>query len=156
MLDNRADPLGLRKFLILRQDSLGSVSKLIELQNFSQLACVSALRSSLTCFRNWLMRVFTAGSLFLEYCLLSLRFSLISAIVSSGMGLLSDRTLWILEWLYLLQCSGFSLVGGDWGGSPYEPYVPPHKNGVPPYKIGKLSPLISIDHGGGDLSDFLS
>ena len=26
---------GLRKFLILRQDSLGSVSKLIELQNFS-------------------------------------------------------------------------------------------------------------------------
>ena len=43
---------------------------------------------------------------------------------------------------------GFSLVGGL-GVSPYEPYVPPHKNGVPPYKIGKLSPLISIHHGGG-------
>ena len=40
--------------------------------------------------------------------------------------------------LSLLNCncglSGFSLVGGDWGGiPPYEPYVPPHKNGVPPY-----------------------
>ena len=33
-----------------------------------------------------------------------------------------------------LPGAGFSLVGGDWGGiPPYEPYVPPHKNGVPPY-----------------------
>ena len=39
-------PFGSRKFLILRQDSLGSVSKLIELQNFSQLACVSTLMYS--------------------------------------------------------------------------------------------------------------
>ena len=39
------------------------------------------------------MRVFTAGSLISEYCLLSLRFSLISANVSSEMGLLSVRTL---------------------------------------------------------------
>ena len=37
VLDSRADQ-GLRKFLILRQDSLGSLSKLTELQNFSQLA----------------------------------------------------------------------------------------------------------------------
>ena len=44
--------LGLRKFLILRHHLLGSLSKLIELQNFSQLACVSTLRSSLTCFCN--------------------------------------------------------------------------------------------------------
>ena len=39
-------------FLISRQDSLESVSKLMELQNFSQLACDSTLRSSLTCFCN--------------------------------------------------------------------------------------------------------
>ena len=56
-----------------------SLFKLIELKNFSQLACDSTLKSSLTCFCNWLMHVFTAGSLIWEYCLLSLRFSLISA-----------------------------------------------------------------------------
>ena len=39
------------------------------------------------------MRVFTAGSFIREYCLLSLRFSLISTNVPSEMGLLSDRTL---------------------------------------------------------------
>ena len=39
------------------------------------------------------MRVFTAGSLFWECCLPSLRFSLIGAKASSEMGLLSDRTL---------------------------------------------------------------
>ena len=39
------------------------------------------------------MRAFTAGSFFWEYCLLSLRFSLISAKVSSKIGLLSGRTL---------------------------------------------------------------
>ena len=39
------------------------------------------------------MRVFIAGSLFREYCLLRLCFSLISVNVSSEMGLLSDRTL---------------------------------------------------------------
>ena len=39
------------------------------------------------------MRVFIAGSFFLEYCLLSLRFSLISAQVSLEIGLLSGRTL---------------------------------------------------------------
>ena len=39
------------------------------------------------------MPVFTARSLLCEYCLLSLRFSLISANVSSEMGLLSDRKL---------------------------------------------------------------
>ena len=39
------------------------------------------------------MRVFTAGSLLQEYCLLSVRFSLISSIVSSEVGLLSNRTL---------------------------------------------------------------
>ena len=44
--------LGLRKFLILPQDSLGLVSKLIELQNFSQLTSDSALSSSLICFCN--------------------------------------------------------------------------------------------------------
>ena len=44
--------LRLKKVLILRQDSLESVSKLMELQNFSQLACDSTLRSSLTCFCN--------------------------------------------------------------------------------------------------------
>ena len=87
-------PFGLRKFLILRQDSLESVSKLMELQNFSQLACDSILRSSLTCFCNWLIRVFTAGSFLWEYCLLSLRVSLISANVSLEIGLLSGRTLW--------------------------------------------------------------
>ena len=86
-------PYGLRTFLMSLQDWLASVSKLIELQNFSQLACVSTLSSSLACFYNWLMRVFTAGSLFCEYCLLDLCFSLISAIVSSEMGLLSDSTL---------------------------------------------------------------
>ena len=46
---------------------------------------------------------------------------------------------------------GFSLVGGSGGGiwgSPYEPYVPPHKNGVPPIK-SESCPLISIHHGGG-------
>ena len=69
----------LEEFLILRQDSLGSVSKLIELQNFSQLACVFTLSSSLICF--------------CKYCLLSLRFSLIGPNVSSEMGLLSDSTL---------------------------------------------------------------
>ena len=35
--------VGLRKFLILRQDSFGSVSKLIELQDFFKPACVSTL-----------------------------------------------------------------------------------------------------------------
>ena len=55
--------LRLKKSLILGQGSLGSLSKLIVSQNFSQLACVSTLRSSLTCFCNWLIRVFTAGSL---------------------------------------------------------------------------------------------
>ena len=54
------------------EDSLGSVSKLMELQNFSQLACISPLSSftinlssstiNYSCFCNWLMRVFTAGS----------------------------------------------------------------------------------------------
>ena len=44
--------LGLRKFLIFRRDSLGSVSRLIELQNFSQLTTDSTLNSSLTCFCN--------------------------------------------------------------------------------------------------------
>ena len=39
------------------------------------------------------MRVFIAGSFFREYCILSLRFSLISAEVSSEIGLLSGRTL---------------------------------------------------------------
>ena len=39
------------------------------------------------------MSVFTAGSLIREYCLLSLCFSLISATVSSEMGLLSERSL---------------------------------------------------------------
>ena len=39
------------------------------------------------------MCVFTAGSLFWGYCLLSLRFSLISTKVSSEMGLLSDLML---------------------------------------------------------------
>ena len=50
-----------RKFLILCQDTFGSVSKLIELQNFSQLACISTLISSLTCSCNWLMCVFKPG-----------------------------------------------------------------------------------------------
>ena len=84
VLDGRTDPWSLGSF--------GSLSKLVELQNFSQLACVSTLSSSLTCFCNWLMRVFTAGSFIWEYCLLSVRFSLISANVSLEMGLLSDRT----------------------------------------------------------------
>ena len=44
--------LKLEEVLILRQDSLGSLSKPIELQNFSQIACVSTLRSSLTYFCN--------------------------------------------------------------------------------------------------------
>ena len=44
--------LRLEKFLILPQDWLGSLSKLIELQNFSQLACISTLISSLSCFCN--------------------------------------------------------------------------------------------------------
>ena len=77
----------------MRQDSLQLVSRLIESQNFSQRTSDSTLRSSLTCFCNWLMRVFTAGSFFLEYCLLSLRFSLISSKVSSEIELLSVRTL---------------------------------------------------------------
>ena len=41
-----------------------SVSKLIELQKFSQLVCISTLRSSLTCLCNCLMSIFTAESLF--------------------------------------------------------------------------------------------
>ena len=58
----------------------------------------------------------------------------------------------MLQWT---QVRVFPSGGGDRGDPPYEPYVPPHKNSVPPYKIEKLSPLISIDHwGGGDLSDF--
>ena len=85
--------LWLEKFLILRQYLLGSFSKLIELQIFSQLACVSTLSLSLTCFYNWLMCVVAAGSLFWECCLLSLSFSLISAIVSLEMGLFSDHSL---------------------------------------------------------------
>ena len=44
--------LGLAEVLNFAPNSLGSLSKLIELQNFSQLACVSTLRSSLTCFCN--------------------------------------------------------------------------------------------------------
>ena len=42
---------------------LAWIAKLIELQNFSQLACVSTLRSPLTCFCNYLMCVFTFVSL---------------------------------------------------------------------------------------------
>ena len=42
----------LKAVFILRQDSLGLVSKLIELQNFSQLTSNSTLSSSLTCFCN--------------------------------------------------------------------------------------------------------
>ena len=44
--------LCLRKFLILCQDWLELVSKLIELQNFSQLTGDSILSSSLICFCN--------------------------------------------------------------------------------------------------------
>ena len=49
--------------------------------------------NELTCFCNWFMCVFIAGSFFWEYCLLSLGFSLISAKVSSEIGLLSGHTL---------------------------------------------------------------
>ena len=45
-------PFGLRKLSILRQDSSGLASGLIELQNFSQLTSDSILSSSLTCFCN--------------------------------------------------------------------------------------------------------
>ena len=48
----RGVSFGLRKFMIWCQDSLGSVSKLTELQTFSQLTCVSTPSSSLTCFCN--------------------------------------------------------------------------------------------------------
>ena len=73
------------------QDSLETLSKLIELQNFSQLACVSTLRSSLflqlinACLysRVFNLRVLSPKPTFL----------LISAKVSSEMGLLSVRTL---------------------------------------------------------------
>ena len=44
--------LWFEKVLDFAPRSLGSVSKLIELQNFSQLACVSTLSFSLTCFCN--------------------------------------------------------------------------------------------------------
>ena len=88
MLDN---PFGLRKFLILRQDSVWLVSELMSLQNFSQLACDSILRLFSVSFCDWLMRVFTKGSCVWEYCRLSLRFSLISPIDSSETGWLSGR-----------------------------------------------------------------
>ena len=65
----------------------------MSLQNFSQLACDSILRLSLISFCYWLIRVFTKGSWIWEYCRLSLRFSLISASVSSEMGWLSGRPL---------------------------------------------------------------
>ena len=44
VLDGRTDPWALGSF--------GSLSKLVELQNFSKLAYGSTLRSSLTCFCN--------------------------------------------------------------------------------------------------------
>ena len=44
--------------------SLGDFVGLIELQNFSQLTRDSTLSSSLTCFCNWFMGVFIAGSFF--------------------------------------------------------------------------------------------
>ena len=83
----------LRKFLILRQDSVWLVSKLMSLQNFSQLACDSVLRLPLISFCNWLIRVFTKGSCAWECCRLSLRFTLISASDSSTAGWLSGRPL---------------------------------------------------------------
>ena len=69
--------LWFEKVFDLRQDSVWLVSKLMSLQNFSQLACVSILRLSLISFCNWLISVFTKGSCAWEYCRLSLRFSLI-------------------------------------------------------------------------------
>ena len=84
---------GLRKFLILRQDSVRLVSKRMSLQNFSQLACDSILRLSLISFCNWLIPVFSKGPCAWEYCRLSLRFSLISASDSSETGWLSGRPL---------------------------------------------------------------
>ena len=45
-------PFALRKFLILRQDLVWLVSKIMSLQNFSQLACDSLLRLSLISFCN--------------------------------------------------------------------------------------------------------
>ena len=44
--------LRLKKVFDFTPRLVGVISKLMELQNFSQLACDSTLRSSLTCFCN--------------------------------------------------------------------------------------------------------
>ena len=70
------------------------------------------------------MRVFTAGSLFWEYSLLSIRFSLISAVVSQKMGLLLERSLLDFEMALstVVLISGV-VAGGGGGGGGQSPLV---------------------------------
>ena len=67
---------GSRKFVILRHDFLGSDSKLMELQNFSQLIVDSWFTLVLISFCNLLMVDLVLGSCVLLYSRLSLRFAL--------------------------------------------------------------------------------
>ena len=55
-------PLGLRKFVILRHDFFGSDSRLMELQNFSQLIVDSWFIFVLISFCNLLMADLVLGS----------------------------------------------------------------------------------------------
>ena len=65
-----------RKFVILCHDFFGSDSKLMKLQNFSQLIVDSWFILVLISFCNLLMADLVLGSCVLLYSCLSLRFSL--------------------------------------------------------------------------------
>ena len=78
--------LGLTKFLSLHQDLDGLFSKLMELQNFSQLVVDFKVNLVLISFCNLLMVDLIVGSLLVAYSRLSLRFSLMISNASLLMG----------------------------------------------------------------------
>ena len=84
------------KFVILRYDFFGFDSKLIELQNFSQLIDDSSFILVLISFCNLLMDVLVLGSCVMLYSRLSLRFSFMRSEMTWLMGVLGSLRLYTL------------------------------------------------------------
>ena len=85
----------MRKFVILRHDFLGTDSKLMELQDFSQLIVDSWFILVLISFCNLFMVDLVLGSYVLLYSHLSLRFSLMTSRMALLIGDLGSLQLYV-------------------------------------------------------------